>query len=66
MGEEFSMTEAINSLRNIGLVGHGGAGKTSLAEALLFDAGTTNRLGKVDDGSSVMVRRKAIITPMAV
>jgi elongation factor G len=54
MGEELFMTEAINSLRNIGLVGHGGSGKTSLAEALLFDAGVTTRLGKVDDGSSVM------------
>lgn len=48
------MSEAINSLRNIGLIGHGGAGKTSLAEGLLFDAGATNRLGSVDDGSSVM------------
>jgi len=48
------MTESVNELRNIGLVGHGGAGKTSLAEALLFDAGVTNRLGKVDKGSSVM------------
>jgi elongation factor G len=48
------MTESVNELRNIGLVGHGGAGKTSLAEALLFDAGVTNRLGSVDKGSSVM------------
>lgn len=48
------MSESVNELRNIGLVGHGGAGKTSLAEALLFDAGVTNRLGSVDKGSSVM------------
>jgi elongation factor G len=48
------MSESVNELRNIGLVGHGGAGKTSLAEALLFDAGITNRLGSVDKGSSVM------------
>lgn len=48
------MTESVNELRNIGLVGHGGAGKTSLAEALLFDAGVVNRLGSVDKGSSVM------------
>jgi len=41
-------------LRNVALLGHGGSGKTSLAEALLFTAGKTNRLGKVDDGSSVM------------
>ena len=35
------------------LVGHGGSGKTSFAEAALFASGMTNRLGKVDDGSSV-------------
>ncbi len=48
------MSESVNELRNIGLVGHGGAGKTSLAETLLFDAGATNRLGSVDEGNSVM------------
>ncbi|MBW1741331.1 MAG: elongation factor G [Deltaproteobacteria bacterium] len=48
------MSESGNELRNIGLVGHGGAGKTSLAEALLFDAGVTNRLGSVDEGNSVL------------
>ena len=44
----------IQSVRNIGLFGHGKCGKTSLAEALLFTSGKTNRLGKVDDGSSCM------------
>ncbi|MCY4485503.1 MAG: elongation factor G [Deltaproteobacteria bacterium] len=39
-------------LRNVGLLGHRGAGKTSLGEALLFAAGSTNRVGRVDDGSS--------------
>jgi len=39
-------------LRNIALVGHGGTGKTSLAEALLFISGKSERLGRVDDGSS--------------
>lgn len=39
-------------IRNVGVVGHGGVGKTSFVEALLFDAGTTTRVGKVDDGST--------------
>src|SRR5881628_3649058 len=39
-------------LRNVGVVGHGGVGKTSLVEALLFAAGAVTRLGKVDDGST--------------
>ena len=41
-------------LRNIALIGHGKAGKTSLAEAMLFDGGSSDRLGRVDDGTSVM------------
>ena len=41
-------------LRNVALLGHGGAGKTSLAEAMLFVAKGINRLGRVDDGTTVM------------
>ncbi|MGD2127025.1 MAG: elongation factor G [Desulfobacteraceae bacterium] len=41
-------------LRNVGLVAHVGSGKTSLAEAMLFDGKSTSRLGKVDDGTSNM------------
>jgi elongation factor G len=48
------MTDTIESLRNIALASHGGAGKTSLAEAMLFSAGVINRLGRVEDGNSVM------------
>ena len=44
----------VNEIRNIGLFGHGGDGKTSLAEAILFDTGANNRLGSVDEGTSVM------------
>ena len=39
-------------IRNLGIIAHGGAGKTTLAEALLFCAGATDRMGKVDDGTS--------------
>ncbi len=48
------MAENINRLRNIAFVAHGGAGKTSIAEAMLFNTGVTNRLGRVDDGNAVM------------
>ncbi len=41
-------------IRNVALVGHSGSGKTTLAEALLYRAGTINRLGRVEDGSTVM------------
>lgn len=40
------------NLRNVAIVGHGKSGKTSLAEALLFNAGVVTRLGKVDDGTA--------------
>ena len=40
-------------LRNIALVSHGGAGKTSLAEAMLFHTGAVNRMGKTDEGNSI-------------
>lgn len=41
-------------LRNVGLIGHGATGKTSLAEALLFYTNNTDRLGKVEEGNTVM------------
>lgn len=42
------------NIRNVALIGHSGEGKTSLAEAMLYNAKMIDRLGKVDDGTSVM------------
>ena len=61
-------TVDIAKLRNVGFVGQGDSGKTSLAEALLFAAGKTDRLGKVDEGNSNFdyedeeIKRKITIT----
>ncbi len=42
-----------DKIRNVVLLGHGGAGKTSLAEAMAYLSGITSRLGKVEDGNTV-------------
>lgn len=47
------MSYSATNIRNICLLGHGGSGKTSLAEALLFRAGMTDRLGKITEGNTV-------------
>ncbi len=47
------MAAELEKLRNIGILGQGGSGKTSLGEAMLFAAGVTQRLGRVQDGTSV-------------
>jgi len=44
---------ATGQLRNVVLLGHGNAGKTSLAEAMLFTSGATNRMGMVEDGTTI-------------
>jgi len=62
------MRVEIAKIRNVGLAGHGSGGKTSLAEALLFNAGATNRLGRVEDGTTVLdydedeIKRKITIS----
>jgi elongation factor G len=46
------MAKKTELLKNVALIAHGGSGKTSLAEAILFSGKATTRLGKVDDGTS--------------
>jgi elongation factor G len=46
------MADDVKRIRNLGLVGQGGAGKTTTADAMLLVGGATNRLGSVADGSS--------------
>ena len=43
----------VEELRNVSLIAHSGAGKTSLTEAMLYNAGVINRLGKVEEGNTV-------------
>ena len=42
-----------NSIRNVALLSHSGAGKTSLSEAVLFNTKAVTRLGKIEDGNTV-------------
>ncbi len=46
-------THEVSNIKNIVIAGHNGSGKTSLAEALLYKAGASERLGKVSDGTTV-------------
>ncbi|MBP1686186.1 MAG: translation elongation factor [Deltaproteobacteria bacterium] len=62
------MADDVKLVRSVGVVGQGGVGKTSLADALLFAAGAATRVGRVDDGSSSFdfepeeIRRKITLT----
>ena len=63
------MTAATAFLRNVALVGHSGAGKTTLAEALLHRAGVIPRMGRIEDGTTVCdlepeeIKRKISLSP---
>lgn len=65
------MADDIHRIRTVGLLAEGGAGKTTLGEALLYASGTTTRQGRVDDGNSVFdfepeeVRRKLSLSTAA-
>lgn len=48
------MTDRVDEIRNIALVAHQGAGKTTLAEIMLFKAGISKRVGRVEDGNTLM------------
>ena len=48
------MSDRAEKIRNIALIGHSGEGKTTLAEAILYNAKAIDRQGKVDDGNSTM------------
>ena len=46
-------TYSADRIHNVGLFSHAGAGKTTLAEAMLYETGVVNRMGKVDEGTTV-------------
>jgi elongation factor G len=62
------MVRDVGALRNVGFLGEGGNGKTSLVEACLYTAGSTDRLGKVDQGNTILdvepeeIHRRSSIT----
>ena len=46
-------TKMSDTIRNVAIIGHSGEGKTTLTEAILFNAGVIDRQGRVDDGNTV-------------
>ena len=54
-----------DSIRNIAVLGHGGEGKTTLTEAMLFNAGLLDRMGKVDAGTTMIPKKPKDTFPSA-
>ena len=50
-------TYSMDAIRNIAVMGHGKCGKTTLTEAMLFNAKMTDRMGKVADGNTMTVKK---------
>ena len=48
-----------DEIRNVVLLGHGGSGKTSLAEAMAYVSGATSRMGKIADGNTISDIKKS-------
>ena len=48
------MNITAKEIRNVAVIGHSGEGKTTLCEAMLFNGGAIDRMGKVEDGTTVM------------
>lgn len=53
MSKATSKDYTVDKIRNIAVIGHGGSGKTTLTESLMFASGASNRMGRVEDGSTI-------------
>lgn len=52
-GGKYMNIYTTDKIRNVALLGHGGSGKSSLAEAMAYLSGITSRMGKIEDGNTV-------------